>query len=113
ATGTWPNTPHQGSLITGQIYNSVTYPITNLSFTRVAVQFDGGLATVPAAPPEAMPDEYPEVKMFGDLPAWAYYLRHVQGVTFDSCTTSVAATDARMPLVTDDVSGQIGAPAHR
>jgi polygalacturonase len=113
ATGTWANAPHQGSLITGQIYNAVTYPITNLSFTRVAVQLDGNLATVPAAPPEAMPDQYPEVNMFGDLPAWAYYMRHVQGVTFDACTTTVAATDARMQVVTDDVSGQIGAPRRR
>jgi polygalacturonase len=113
ATGTWANAPHQGSLITGQIYNAVTYPITNLAFTRVAVQFDGNLATVPAAPPEAMPDQYPEVNMFGDLPASAYYMRHVQGVTFDACTTTVAATDARMQLVTDDVAGQIGTPRGR
>jgi Glycosyl hydrolases family 28 len=110
ATATWPNTPHQGSLVTGQIYNAVTYPITNLAFTRVAVQYDANLATVPAAPPEATPDEYPEVNMFGDLPAWAYYLRHVQGVTFDGCTTTAAATDARQELVTDDVGGLVGAP---
>ncbi|HEX4449904.1 MAG TPA: glycosyl hydrolase family 28 protein [Kofleriaceae bacterium] len=110
ATGTWANAPHQGSLVTGQIYNAVTYPITNLSFTRVNVQYDANLATVPAAPVEAMPDQYPEVNMFGDLPAWAYYLRHVQGVTFDTCTTTPAATDARQELVTDDVGGLTGAP---
>jgi len=110
ATGTWANAPHQGSLITGQIYNGVTYPVANLAFTRVAVQYDGGLATVPAAPPEAMPDQYPEANMFGDLPAWGYYLRHVQGVTFDTCTTTVASTDARSALVTSDVTGQTGSP---
>jgi hypothetical protein len=110
ATAMWANTPHQGSLVTGQIYNSVTYPITNLSFTRVNVQYDANLATVPAAPPEAMPDQYPEVNMFGDLPAWAYYLRHVQGVTFDTCTTTAAGSDARQELVTDDVGGLTGMP---
>jgi hypothetical protein len=88
----------------------VTYSIANLAFTRVAVQFDGGLQTVPGAPVEAMPDQYPEANMFGDLPAWGYYLRHVHGVTFDACTTSVAATDARSALVTADVSGQTGSP---
>ena len=110
ATATWANTPHQASLVTGQIYNSVTYPITNLSFTRVNVQYDASLATVPAAPPEAMPDQYPEVNMFGDLPAWAYYLRHVQGVTFDTCATTAAGSDARQELVTDDVGGLTGMP---
>jgi hypothetical protein len=48
--------------------------------------------------------------MFGDLPAWGYYLRHVQGVTFDACTSSVAATDARQKLVTDDVGLLTGSP---
>jgi hypothetical protein len=110
ATGSWASSPHQGSLITGQIYNGVTYDITNLSFTRAAVQFDGGLSTVPGAPVEAMPDQYPESNMFGDLPAWGYYLRHVQGVAFDACTTSVAAADARPMIVTDDVSGLVGTP---
>ncbi len=110
ATASWGNSPHQGSLITGHIFNAVTYPITNLSFTNVAVTFDGGLSTVPASPPEAMPNQYPESNMFGDLPAWGYYLRHVSGVTFTNVTSSVANTDARQKLVTDDVSGVVGAP---
>jgi hypothetical protein len=48
--------------------------------------------------------------MFGDLPAWAYYLRHVQGVTFDSCSSAAASADVRQGLVTDDVSGLSGSP---
>ena len=92
------------------IFNAVTYPITNLAFTNVAIAFDGGLATTPASPPEAMPNQYPESNMFGDLPAWGYYLRHVAGVTFTNCTSSAAATDARQRLVADDVTGLAGEP---
>ena len=110
STSSWAHSLHQGSLITGHIFNGTTYPITNLSFTRVAVTYDGGLSTVPGAPPEAMPDQYPESNMFGDLPAWGYYLRHVAGVTFDSCTTTVASPDARPEIVTDDVANLVGAP---
>ncbi|HEY1558415.1 MAG TPA: glycosyl hydrolase family 28 protein [Kofleriaceae bacterium] len=110
ATGPWGNSPHQGSLATGQIYDGTTYAITNLAFTRVAVAYDGGLATVPGAPPEGMPGQYPESNMFGDLPAWAYYVRHVRGLTFDTCTTTVANADARGELVTDDVTGLVGSP---
>jgi polygalacturonase len=110
ATSSWGNSPHQGSLITGHIFNGTTYPITNLSFTNVVVTFDGGLGTVPAAPAEAMPNQYPESNMFGDLPAWGYYLRHVSGVTFTNVTSSLAATDARQKLVADDASGVVGAP---
>ncbi|MGH7280591.1 MAG: glycosyl hydrolase family 28 protein, partial [Polyangiaceae bacterium] len=80
-TSTWANSPHQGSLITGHLYNAVAYPITNLTFRRVNVTFDGNSNTMPADPPEATPNQYPESNMFGDLPAWGYYLRHVTNVT--------------------------------
>ena len=109
-TKSWPNSPHQGSLITGHLYNGVAYRIGNLSFRDVAVTFVGGRGTVPGAPPEAQPNQYPESNMFGDLPAWGYYLRHVDGVTFQSVTSSRAGGDARAKLVTSDVLGQAGAP---
>jgi len=110
STASWPNSPHQGSLITGHIFNGTTYPITNLSFTNVAVSFQGGRTSVPGNPPEATPNQYPEANMFGDLQAWGYYLRHVSGVTFSGCTSSLANSDARQKLVTSDVAGVIGAP---
>jgi hypothetical protein len=56
------------------------------------------------------PESYPESNMFGDLPASAYYLRHVDGVHFDSCRTTIANPDARQLLVTDDVTGRVGSP---
>jgi hypothetical protein len=110
STGSWPHSPHQGSLITGHIFNGTTYPIRNLGFTNVAIAFTGGLATVPGAPPEATPNQYPESNMFGDLPAWGYYLRHVAGATFANCTSTAAASDARQVLVADDASGMTGSP---
>ena len=110
STAAWSNSPHQGALITGHIFNNVTYPITNLAFTNVAITFDGGLGSVPASPPEATPNQYPESNMFGDLPAWGYYLRHVTGVTFTGMTSNAAATDVRQKLVTEDVAGVAGAP---
>jgi hypothetical protein len=48
--------------------------------------------------------------MFGDLPAWGFYLRHVEGVTFASCATTSGAYDARQEVVTDDVTGLVGSP---
>ncbi len=110
STTLWGNSPHQGSLITGHVFNGTTYRITNLAFTNVAITFDGGKTSVPGNPPEATPNQYPESNMFGDLPAWAYYLRHVSGVTFRGGTTSLAQGDARQKLVTSDVSGLVGAP---
>lgn len=110
STKSWGNSPHQGSLITGHVFNGVTYRITNLAFTNVAVAFTGGRTSVPGNPPEAVPNQYPESNMFGDLPAWAYYLRHVRGVTFTGSASTLAHGDARAKLVTSDVTGQVGAP---
>jgi hypothetical protein len=110
STSSWNNSPHQGSLVTGHVFNATTYPITNLSFVNANVTFDGGLGNVPADPPEATPNQYPESNMFGDLPAWGYYLRHVAGVTFTGCTSAAASTDARQAIVTNDVAGLVGSP---
>jgi polygalacturonase len=110
STASWTNSPHQGSLITGHLYSGTAYRITNLSFINVAVTWQGGRTTVPATPPEATPNQYPESNMFGDLPAWAYYLRHVSGVKFSSATSKLAQPDVRQKLVTSDVTGVVGAP---
>ncbi len=109
-TSAWGNSPHQGSLVTGHVYNGTTYPVENLAFHRVEMTYDANLGAVPGAPVEALPNQYPESNMFGDLPAWGYYLRHVQNITFDACTTTAANPDARPKLVTNDVMGLTGAP---
>ncbi|HJT81505.1 MAG TPA: glycosyl hydrolase family 28 protein, partial [Chthoniobacterales bacterium] len=98
-----------GSLITGQIYNGTTYPITNLFFTNCNISFKDDLNFVPGQPQEWNSSQYPEVNMFGDLPAYGYYMRHVNGVTFTNCISrrygsgnqrpERATNDTTVPLV--------------
>jgi hypothetical protein len=109
-TASWGNSPHQAALITGHLYEGVVYPIRDLVFADVHLGFTGGRTSTPGAPPEAIPDQYPESNMFGDLPAWGYYLRHVDGVRFERCTSYPRAADVRPALVTDDVTGLAGTP---
>lgn len=45
--------------------------------------------------------------MWGNLPAYGYYLRHATGVTFTNCFTSTASGDARPWLATSDVSNLV------
>src|SRR5438045_7960364 len=56
-----------GSLITGQIYNNVTYSITNLFFTNCNIRFKGAHIGIPGDPPEWNSSQYPEADMFGNL----------------------------------------------
>jgi len=94
-----------GSLITGQIYNGTTYSISNLFFTNSNVTFHGGhTGAVPGNPPEWDSNQYPEANLFGDLPAYGYYMRHVSGVTFTTCSTTLANSDTRPATATNDVA---------
>lgn len=49
---------------------------------------------------------YPEGVMFGrNLPAWAFYLRHVDGVTFANERFELKGTDRRERIVSEDCTG--------
>jgi hypothetical protein len=97
-----------GSLITGQIYNGTTYSISNLFFTNCSIKFHGGhTGSIPGNPPEWDSSIYPEANMFGDLPAYGYYMRHVNGVTFTTSTSTLASSDSRPEKATNDVSNLI------
>ena len=85
------------------ITNGITYRLGNLLFDNVNISFSGGLGSVPAAPPEYA-GQYPENTMWGNLPAYAYYLRHATNVTFTNCFTCATAADARPWVATNDVS---------
>jgi hypothetical protein len=43
--------------------------------------------------------------MFGDLPAYGFYLRHLKGIVMDDLRLSFNSPDNRPALLLDDVSG--------
>ncbi len=46
---------------------------------------------------------YPEFSMFGELPAWGFYVRHVKGITFKNINLKIKEYDYRPAMVFDDV----------
>jgi len=48
--------------------------------------------------------EYPEYHMFGELPAWGLYVRHVDGLTLKNVKMRTDKPDYRHPTVFDDVT---------
>ena len=46
---------------------------------------------------------YLEFSMFGELPAWGFYIRHAKGVTFKNVKINHEEADFRPLLVFDDV----------
>lgn len=89
-----------GSLITG----TTTERVKSISFANVHVTTLGGLTAVLADPPEYT-TQYPEVSMFGNEPAYGYFLRHADGVSFTGSTITASPADARKAIESRDVTG--------
>jgi len=49
--------------------------------------------------------QYPEFSMFGELPAWGFYVRHAEGVKMKNVTVKYLEDDFRPAFVFDDVKG--------
>lgn len=52
-----------------------------------------------------MPDHYPEYRMFGTLPAYGFYCRHVKNLRLLNTAVELQSQDLRPALVCDDVAG--------
>ena len=50
-----------------------------------------------------MRDAYPEFSQFKELPAWAFYIRHADGITFENVQLGALKKDYRPSIVLDDV----------
>jgi len=81
------------------------HPIQGLTISDVSITYPGG-----ATPAEAdrldIPEhenEYPDNTMFGVLPAYAFYLRHVRGISLNNVRIELATPDPRSALIAEDV----------
>ena len=80
------------------------HPVENVSFSGIRLEFPGGGTQAEAERTVAeMRDHYPEYHMFGTLPAFGVYLRHVRGIEFEDVTMHTANPDHRPALVGEDV----------
>ncbi len=86
--------------------------IEDVVIERVAIQYPGratkGMAYMPLWRKGDVPEqvgEYPEFSMFGELPAWGFYVRHVNGITFRKVSLTLADEDFRPAFVFDDAEG--------
>jgi polygalacturonase len=93
---------------TGRIGCSITgvpgHPIENVCLSNVQLNFEGGGSKKEAAKPVAEHEaRYPEASMFGALPAYGFYCRHVVGLKLRDVQLRTLQPDLRHALVCDDV----------
>ena len=89
-------------------------PIENIYLENINITYPGratkGMAYVPLWRKSDVPeqiDKYPEFTMFGELPAWGFYLRHVRNITLKNVQLSLADDDFRPAIVEDDVENML------
>ena len=94
--------PKYSSIISGIPGND----IEDVRFNNIRIYYQGGGTKEQAAlsPPEKEND-YPEPVMFGEMPAYGFYVRHVKGLTMTDIEVSYMKNDLRPPFVLDDVKG--------
>ena len=81
------------------------HPIEGVVLEDIRLEFEGGGTAdlVHREIPER-PEAYPESTMFGVLPAYGLYCRHVKGVVFRNVELRVAKRDERPAILCDDVA---------
>ena len=73
------------------------HPVENVRLENIYIQYSGGNDTpydTSRLIPEAE-EKYPEHKMFGQLPASGFYLRHVNNIHFNNVVIETAKPDSR------------------
>jgi len=80
--------------------------IENVTLSNIRIQFAGGGTQADAAReiPE-LPEHYPEYRMFGVLPAYGFYCRHVKNLRLLDTQVAFEHEDLRPALVCEDVAG--------
>lgn len=88
------------------------HPVEDVSLENIEVVYEGGgnaqIANCSIVSLSKIPEqiaEYPEFSMFGELPAWAFYVRHVVGLKMKSISLKARNMDYRPACVFDDVEG--------
>jgi hypothetical protein len=102
--------PH--NLFPSSIVGLPGHRIEQVRLEDIKIEFGGGgnrqRAFVPADSLHLVPErpaDYPEFSMFGELPAWGFYCRHVDGLQMKNVQLILDQKDYRKPIIVDDVLG--------
>jgi len=91
--------PRYASIISG----IPGHDIEDVTLNNIRIYYKGGGTKQQAAlaPPEKETD-YPEPSMFGEIPAYGFFIRHVRGLEMSGVNVSYLKDDARAPFMISD-----------
>ncbi|MBC8082901.1 MAG: right-handed parallel beta-helix repeat-containing protein [Hymenobacter sp.] len=94
--------PKYGCIISG----IAGHAIEDVTLDNIRIEYQGGGTAAQAAivPPEAEKD-YPDPGHMGEMPAYGFFIRHVQGLEMRNIDIRYQKEDQRPPFVLVDVQG--------
>jgi polygalacturonase len=100
--------PH--NLLPSSIVGLPGHPIKDVLLENIRIRFAGGgrpeVAYISADSIHLVPEcpkDYPEFSMFGELPAWGIFMRHVEGITMKDMDLKLLEPDYRPMYAKEDV----------
>lgn len=106
-----------GTVVTSSITGLPGHNVEDVSLSNIRIAMDAEgkpddprMAKAAARAAEAgegvpeLPGDYPEAWMFGELPSYGLYCRHVDGLTLGNFQASTSESDRRPMLICDDAS---------
>ncbi len=93
-----------GSIISGIPGHS----IENLTMRDIRIVYPGGMKKQDFPSPEEVPENEkggPGERMFGKLPSWGFFIRHVKGLELENVSIETRRGDTRPAIILQDVQG--------
>ncbi len=100
------NVKAEKALLESSITGIPDHPVRNLLLENIDLTYEGGAdgsLITDDVPDETVIRRYPEASMFGRLPAFGLYCRHVQDLALQNVVCRWEKRDGRPLLVADDV----------
>jgi hypothetical protein len=98
------------NLIPSSIVGVPGYPVQDVTLENIEISYGGraskDIAYIPLDKIGTIPENeagYPDFSMWGELPAWGFYVRHAEGIKFKNVKLSYVDDDFRPAFVFDDV----------
>lgn len=105
-----PDLPFFHNPFPGSVAGIPGHPVENVVLEDIEIIYPGrsnkGMAYIPVSRLTQVTENeagYPEFSMFGELPSWAFYMRHVSGLVLQDVRVSLREADFRPAYVFDDV----------
>jgi polygalacturonase len=84
------------------------HPVENVQLSNIQITFEGGGTRKQAETKVSeKEDAYPESSMFGTLPAFGFYCRHVSGLKLSDVRLETVRPDLRPAVICEDARGMM------